>query len=155
MTYQEQEFKDIQQATGMQGVNCSCKRCVSMCKTACCIGTPSDIIKLIEAGHAEKLTPTLFCAGKKWGVPEIEMLQPQFDNDRGQCVFLNDLNLCSLHESGLKPTEGKLADCRINEVIPNKGPLPAVVALTWRKDLNKVAEAFVKWAAVTGSLKIK
>ena len=44
------------------------------------------------------------------------------------CAFLNDQNLCSLHDAGLKPTEGKFASHSPNQ---NGKSLTLEIAKTW------------------------
>ena len=89
-------------------VSCSCGTCVNMCRTAPCIGTKEDIIKLSKAGYAKRLAPTTLVAPiifQLFGRP-ITIIGAKFDK---QCTFLTEDNKCELHDKGLKPTEGKLA----------------------------------------------
>jgi len=76
-----------------------------MCHRAPCFPTPGDAKRLIDEGYANQLEFTT-CL-----VPETlnmyYLVAPKFQE--GKCVFLTDDDKCSLHESGLKPTEGKLA----------------------------------------------
>lgn len=89
-------------------VSCSCDTCVNMCKTAPCLGTRDDIIKIAKAGYGSRLFPTTVSAPivlQLFGKP-INLIAPKFDK---QCTFLTEDNKCELHDKGLKPTEGKLA----------------------------------------------
>ena len=89
---------------------CSCSKCASMCKNSPCLATPNDIVKLIEAGYVGNLRPTTWAAGMAIGaIPfPIEMIQLETKTD-GSCVFFKD-SLCSIHNTGLKPTAGKISD---------------------------------------------
>jgi hypothetical protein len=80
-----------------------------MCQSPC-IGTPEDIARLIAAGHRDKLAPTLYAPLLDYGVPPVSMVAP-LKTEKG-CVFRTEEGLCSLHASGLKPLEGKLASCK-------------------------------------------
>ena len=97
------EIKNIKETS------CSCDKCKNMCRTAPCLGTPEDIIKICEAGFQGKIALTGWATGLVMGVyhKPITMLQAKFEN--GKCSFLDDNDLCILHDLGLKPTEGKLA----------------------------------------------
>ena len=93
---------------------CSCGRCVAMCERCPCIGTPQDMLRLIEAGHRDKLAPTLWAAQGFENAVEMIAIDAQGMNDPGvlsPCPFLRD-GLCGLHDSGNKPTEGVLASCQ-------------------------------------------
>lgn len=89
---------------------CSCNTCQNMCKTQPCLGTPEDIVKIIMAGHSKKVAMSSWMVGIIAGVTNdsIDMVQPKYIDGHG-CAFLDDNNLCTLHDSGLKPTEGKLS----------------------------------------------
>ena len=125
------ELKQIEELTGMNTVSCSCDKCVKMCKTATCIGTPSDILKLLAHGYRNSLFKTVWAAGLRYGIPPIEMVQLEFDPVKRQCVMLDEHGRCKLHDLGLKPTEGRLADCRVTEMPKGKFPPNWVVALMW------------------------
>jgi len=114
-----------------------------MCKTAPCLGTPEDIIKLIAAGHGDKIFRTAWAAGVKYGIPIIEMYQIGYDHQRGCCPFLQN-GLCSLHECGLKPTEGRLADCKVKTCPDDKQPPYLLVAHTWSLEHNASTIATIK-----------
>jgi hypothetical protein len=73
------------------------------------LGTPDDIMKLIEAGYIDKLLPTGWVVGMMLGkidhvIPMVQLKKAE----NGFCVLYKD-GLCLLHELGLKPTEGKLS----------------------------------------------
>jgi hypothetical protein len=102
-------YEKIQLATGRQPVECSCQDCQDQCKTAPCLGTPEDILKLIQAGHGDKLQAIIWMAGVFTGLNDkpLTMVQLKFMEGEG-CIMLKN-GLCTLHKSGLKPTEGKLS----------------------------------------------
>lgn len=93
--------------TGRQITACNCESCRSQCRTPC-LGTPDDILKLIEAGYKDKLAPTLWMHGMVTGnlAYPVKMIQPI--KQLNSCIFYND-GLCELHDLGLKPSEGKLS----------------------------------------------
>ena len=124
------EFKQIQEQSGKQPHDCSCNKCAAMCKRSPCLGTPADILRLIDAGHVDKIGLVHWAAGMLIGIPIIDMVQlDQLPN--GSCIMFKD-GLCTLHESGLKPTEGKLAQHEEEfQRIPTHQPLPVIVAKTW------------------------
>lgn len=90
---------------------CACERCKSMCKTPC-IGTPDDILNLIEAGYSDKLSATLWATGMVLGTHKepVQIIAPKMNKSTGLCAF-NVNGLCELHDKGLKPLEGKLSKC--------------------------------------------
>lgn len=82
---------------------CSCRICKFMCKQSPCFPTPSDTLKLIEAGHKDKLVVTGYL-----GMGFVMWVVAPIQTTHG-CIFHNREGLCELHAPGLKPTEGKLA----------------------------------------------
>lgn len=132
----ETEFQKIIRKTGRKPSNCKCGTCQEQCETHQCLGTPADIEKIIDAGHREKIKPT------KWGVANfivngdmIPMFQAEFIPDHG-CVFYED-GLCTLHEVGLKPTEGKLSHHTIKDDNYNRRKhLAYNIAKTWDDPAN-------------------
>ena len=95
--------------TGRKPTGCKCESCKNQCRTPC-LGTPEDIQRLIEAGYKDKLKPTIWLVGMVLGRLNhpIHMIQATITDD-GWCVFRQNDGLCSLHNLGLKPTEGKLS----------------------------------------------
>jgi hypothetical protein len=81
-----------------------------MCKKQPCIGTPKDILKIIMAGHADKLAQSTWMVGLVSGEINrpIKMVQP-LALENGHCAFLDENDLCTLHDLDLKPTEGRLS----------------------------------------------
>ncbi len=100
-------FDKIKRNTGRKEIECSCELCRKQCK-APCLGTPDDILKLLEVGYRDRLSVTYWMVGLVLGkfpaaIPMVQAIR----TDNG-CVFFKD-GLCELHEPGLKPTEGKLS----------------------------------------------
>lgn len=100
--------------TGRKPCECKCKLCQMQCRTPC-LGTPQDILKLIDAGYVDRLAVTDWAAGILMGVisrpiPMIQAIQiDKSDLDpKARCTFFHD-GLCELHDKGLKPTEGRLS----------------------------------------------
>ena len=89
---------------------CACDTCKNMCKIQPCIGTPEDIAKLVLAGHGSKMAKTTWMVGMLTGTTSapIDMYQIMANEDNS-CPFLDENNLCELHDAGLKPTEGRLS----------------------------------------------
>ena len=97
---------------------CACPECQAMCQRRPCWPTPLDAQRLIDAGYADRLmidwwfdraqnktvyvlTPAI--AGRESGEAPA--------HPTGRCAFLNENNLCDLHDLDLKPTEGRIALC--------------------------------------------
>lgn len=104
----ENIFRKIIRKTGRKPVECRCEACKNQCKTPC-LGTPQDILKLIEAGYKDCLMPSEWAVGLVLGKLDysISMVQA-IQDDEGWCVFYEN-GLCKLHTLNLKPTEGKLS----------------------------------------------
>lgn len=86
-----------------------------MCKNAPCLATPFDVITLMNAGYSDYLAPTCVASPnviEHFGKP-INAVALLYDKEKGACCMLDDDGKCKLHESGLKPLEGKLANCNI------------------------------------------
>lgn len=104
----ETTLQKIIRRTGRKPVECKCRACKEQCRTPC-LGTPDDIMKLIEAGYIDKLLPTGWVVGMMLGkidhvIPMVQLKKAE----NGFCVLYKG-GLCLLHELGLKPTEGKLS----------------------------------------------
>lgn len=104
----ESSLQKIIRRTGRKPVECKCQECKKQCRTPC-LGTPQDILELVEAGYMDKLMPTHWAVGLVLGklsytIPMIQAIQ----TDEGWCIFHKN-GLCCLHELGLKPTEGRLS----------------------------------------------
>lgn len=128
----ESETQHIIRKTGRKPVECKCSGCKSQCKQVPCLGTPADILKLIEAGYAQHIYPTDWHVGVLWGITDKVIPMYQLDNVQGHgCVLFKD-GLCSIHHTGLKPTEGKLSHhTHKTETFNKKKSLSWNVAKTW------------------------
>lgn len=93
--------------TGRKPIQCKCKDCKKQCRTPC-MGTPSDILKLIEAGYVNKLSMTEWAVALLYKRHDGVILMIQSTAGEDGCAFFHD-GLCELHDLGLKPTEGKLS----------------------------------------------
>lgn len=130
-------------ATGVQPVECNCKDCQSMCLNAPCIGTPDDIITLMNNGYIEYLAFVGWCVGIEHGVPEISMVQIDHHLTKdGSCPLFKN-GLCSIHH--IKPLDGKLASCKHKSYEDFKQGIPPAyyVASTWLEIENIPKVAFI------------
>ena len=131
----EEVFKRISNKVGRQPISCNCEKCKQMCQRTPCLGTPHDILALIEAGYIDKLCYTEWAAGMALGFIQepIPMVQLKIvgNGNSGCCVLYHD-GICELHEKGLKPTEGRLShhEVREREMNPEYN-LTFQVALEW------------------------
>src|SRR5215217_5257258 len=101
------DFEEIKRATGNVENSCACNICKNMCKTAPCIGTPDDMLRIINNGHIAKVSPSIYMTAmviENLGYP-INLAAPR-RNDNGSCSFHTKDGLCEIHD--IKPTEGKL-----------------------------------------------
>lgn len=103
----ETTFRYIMRKSGRKPTCCQCAKCQSQCHTPC-LGTPEDIVKLIEAGYKDRLSPTEWAVGMIMGVCSEPVYMIQANIENGYCTFFRD-GKCELHDKGLKPTEGKLS----------------------------------------------
>lgn len=104
----ESVLQKIIHNTGRNPSTCRCEACRNQCRTPC-LGTPDDILRLIEAGHRDKLAVTFWCVGMVLGRLAYPIVMVQaITTEEGWCVFHHD-GLCELHNDGLKPTEGRLS----------------------------------------------
>lgn len=122
-----------------------CARGVRMCKHTPCIGTVEDIRRIMDAGYSKALmldywTGTGDLEARMSGAFGLKNL-PKSDRDNpfnedvlyltpaiigyggrqtpytksGTCSFLKN-DLCSLHDKGLKPSQGRFACCSVERV---------------------------------------
>lgn len=139
----EEVFQRIANRLKKNASSCDCIQCKRMCHTPC-LGTPHDILALINAGYIDKLQLTLWAAGITLGFTSkiIPMVQARVED--GWCVFYHD-GMCELHDSGLKPTEGVLASHEVSfrELTP-KYNLTYNVAREWNDEhldiINEIAK---------------
>ena len=136
----EEVFERIANQVGRHNVSCNCEKCKQMCQRTPYLGTPQDILALINAGHVDKVCYTEWVAGMVLGhitrpIVMVQIKSKGKDKD-GECVFFND-GKCELHENGLKPTEGKLSHHEVSarELKPEYN-LTFQVALEWTKEEN-------------------
>ncbi len=126
--------------TGLEPSICSCTKCVDMCKHTPCIGTPQDILTLINNGHASSLSNTIWAAGLLNGIPPIDMVQLTATGDG--CIMFDKLTgYCKLHDAGIKPIEGILASCDMalhirNQIQLRKPSAAVAVAKSWINPAN-------------------
>jgi len=141
MNKEEQEIIILR--TGRKQIECNCQKCKNQCRTPC-LGTPDDILRLIDAGYASKLILSHWMVGMMLrkipcSIPMVQIMK----GDNG-CIFFKD-GLCALHNTGLKPTEGKLSHHTITlENYIFELSLSWNVARTWIEDRNflKVLKIF-------------
>lgn len=94
---------------------CSCNGCKMMCKVSPCFPTPEQIEKYEKEGIMDFFSPTMW-ADRENGEVHV-VFAPEGHHHKTvngiplmRCVFHSPEDLCLLHDRGLKPTEGKLAD---------------------------------------------
>lgn len=97
----------IMRVTGRYPVTCTCEHCRKQCQTPC-LGTPQDIWRLMEAGYESQLRLTFWAVGMLLGKLPVPIIMVQAYQTPHGCIFWEN-GLCQLHDSGLKPTEGKLS----------------------------------------------
>ena len=145
-------FQRVMLRTGRQPSECHCRRCQQQCITPC-LGTPDDILRLMDAGYMDRLCITDWAAGVLMGVTrhlltfiQADMLTDEKEK-RTRCTFFHD-GRCELHEKGLKPTEGKLShhSIRIDNFRAGRS-LSWAVAQEWLEPENreKVLEVFRRY----------
>lgn len=128
---------------------CSCEACVQMCRRRPCWGTPEDIQRLIDAGFARSLMRDWWEGGVNTEASSIDVIAPAIVGYEGHsapswpdgaCTFLTPDGLCSLHDRGLKPTEGRVA----HHTTLADGPHPdlhRMVAALWESDEGRAVAA--------------
>lgn len=137
----EEVFNRIANRIGKQPISCNCEKCRQMCQRTPCLGTPQDILALIDAGYADKVCYTEWAAGMYLGhiarpIPMVQIKSISVGTKDGCCVFFHD-GKCDLHESGLKPTEGRLSHHEVSvRELRKENNLTYQVAIEWCKDEN-------------------
>lgn len=133
-------FNRIAKQVGKQPISCNCEKCKQMCQRVPCLGTPQDILALINAGHVDKVYYTEWAAGMVLGhtkqpIPMVQLKSTGSKVD-GCCICYHD-GKCELHENGLKPTEGKLAHHEVSAIeLRPEYNLAYQVAIEWTKEEN-------------------
>lgn len=132
----ESILQKIIRKTGRKPSNCKCLTCRNQCHTPC-LGTPDDILRLIEVGYQDKLAVTYWCVGMFLGCLNYPIVMVQaVTTEEGWCVFYHD-GLCELHNKGLKPTEGRLSHHSISkENYSFNKSLAYHVAKEWLEERN-------------------
>ena len=117
---------------------CSCEKCIGMCKSRVCWGTPKDIQTLTN-----KLPESINKLMIDWWVGDdgdIEIVSPAIVGyekgmapswPSGICAFLNSDDRCEIH--ALKPIEGKTASCNSSSSYQSHH----AVAMTWDTPLGR------------------
>ena len=91
----------------METSQCKCKACQSLCDLTPCMGTPKEILAIIHAGYPNQL---VISTGND-PILDFTVVKPRSinrDPTKGTCIFFVN-RLCKLHQSGLKPVEGRVA----------------------------------------------
>ena len=131
----ESQLQRIIRKTGRKPTQCKCKLCQSQCHTPC-LGTPQDILKLIRAGYADRLSVTYWNGGILMGRTNHVFVMVQAKIEGDWCTFFHD-GLCELHDKGLKPTEGKLSHHTISiDNFSTKKSISWNVAKEWEDEDN-------------------
>lgn len=114
-----------------------------MCLTSPCFPTPQDVEILIQAGFGEDLMKTSFVDIRNFDIydviaPKAITMTVQTKNGDlatlNKCTFLDTQGFCKLHKSGLKPTEGKLANHTVES--DKTFDLRVEICNTWTKPEN-------------------
>lgn len=133
----ESEISRIGRKAGKKISFCKCNQCKKQCETPC-LGTPSDIEKIIDAGFKKEMFVTHWCAGMMMGITNspVVMIQAEQVAEKNACTFFEN-GLCKLHDLGLKPTEGKLShhSTKIEDFKANRS-LSWLIAKEWLDPKN-------------------
>lgn len=88
-----------------------------MCEHRPCWGTPEEAENIMNAGLGSNLMLDYWVGETDTYMATPAIIGYQGENapfwPEGRCAFLKD-GLCSLHDKGLKPLEGRTADCKHN-----------------------------------------
>ena len=134
----ETTIEKIIRVTGREPVSCRCALCKAQCQRTPCLGTPQDILALIEAGYKDRLAPTAWMVGMAVGAIPFPIPMVQVIHTPAGCAFFEN-GLCVLHDMGLKPTEGRLSSHTITlENFNFSKSLAWNVARTWLEPKNAV-----------------
>jgi hypothetical protein len=131
----ESTFEKIVRKTGMKPVSCKCNLCKKQCH-APCMGTPEDMMKIIGAGFQDRVEAIR--------IDGIEIIRPAFDKEKNSCTFFND-GLCEIHDTGLKPTVGKLSHHSTTaETFNPKKSIVRFVLAEWNNITAEKAETLIQ-----------
>lgn len=123
----ESVFEKIVRKSGMKPINCKCNVCKTQCKQPC-FGTPEDMFAIINSGYTDRV---------QWiSVNGIKMISPLYDKDKKSCTFFTN-GLCELHDSGLKPTVGKLSHHSATPQNIKMKKLPSLLVIKEWEHLSK------------------
>ena len=148
----ETTIEKISRKTGKKPIECKCNKCKMQCSHPC-LGTPEDMLKIIGAGYEKRVMKILWTGAINLGLTdkEIPMITPLYDKEKKTCTFFTN-GLCELHDSGLKPTEGKLShhSTELNEFNKKKS-IGWAVAKEWMsvsdEEVKELVDKYVKKAA--------
>lgn len=127
--------------------SCTCDRCKAMCKRPCW-PTPEEAEAMINAGLAPKMMLDywmdqsniyLVCPAENGYEGRKASWWPGMDG----CVFQTPDGLCSIHNSGYKPYEGRMVR---HDIKGNK--LHKKVAIMWNSDNGR--RVVEKWKNAVG-----
>lgn len=122
---------------GYEANNCSCMACKTMCLSSPCFPTPEEVVRLDKMGFGSDLMFTMFMNPETKEI--YALVAPRSTEKMGgiinQCTFHNAQGLCDLHELGLKPTEGRLANH--NQKHSDTVRLRVATCELWKTDLAK------------------
>lgn len=134
------ELEMICKKSGIEVSECDCALCQTMCKRAPCIGTPQDIVTLINNGYIHELEQTAYSAGNAIGIETFISIQIKEDHDHGGCPLLKN-GKCSIHH--IKPTDGKLASCKDLHYDRSRPSYLHLIAKAWESEENIQRMVFI------------
>lgn len=136
---------------------CACPTCKRMCHHRPCWGTPDEIDRLLDGGHAESLMADYWDADgsiqPEDGAYRIDVIAPAMVGyggtdapwwPHGRCTMLDSNDLCTLHNAGLKPVEGRTANHTDSSL-----PVHKAVAVLWNTARGR--EVAARWRMLTGN----
>jgi hypothetical protein len=142
---EEKNFLELEDINSCQG----CNKGIGFCSRACW-PIPSEVKKLMEAGHGSRLMLDAWTGANPIFIicpatPNYEgkdapglyddnpfsmLLGASEDPLRGGCTFHDEeTKNCTLHDTGLKPLEGRKTCCKVK--LPN---IHKDVAMSWNTD---------------------
>lgn len=135
--FMESPLMQMLEVTGLKPTVCSCKVCRKKCSQIMCLGTPDDILRLINAGFGnllQEIQISVVLVNHREVMP-IRMVQLM--RDENGCAVFKD-GMCLLHNMGLKPAEGRYfihPEDHHDETIMDL--LTLTIALEWSREENK------------------
>jgi len=132
--------------------SCQCESCKSACKSRPCWPTPDDAKKLIKAGFGYALMLDWWADEDENPDHIIYLLCPAVVGyakaqspfiPEGRCVFLDENDLCLLHDLGLKPYEGRRSNHDESQEV--RGDRHEAIATGWdNEDALNLVKAWCK-----------